>query len=114
MHIVKEEQTPKFIHLKEFLEDEETLKTFDAKLTEIPKSVLLDFASKCVLTNYLHYNHLFKNCCGICDKEMDDEDKKLMKSTDYLVVCKDHRESASCFQVDLEREKLGFKKRIIV
>jgi hypothetical protein len=115
MHIVKdEEKTPKFIHLKDFIEDEEILKTFDVKLTEIPKEVLLNFATKCVLTNYLYYNHIFKNCCGICDKEMNDEDRTLMKSTDFLVVCKEHRESALCYQVDKERERLGFKKRIIV
>jgi len=33
---------------------------------------------------------------------------------DRLIVCKKHRTSANVSQVDLEREKLGFDKRIFV
>jgi hypothetical protein len=107
-----ENEKPK--HLTEFLNDNEALKEFDEKLATIDKTVLLNFATKCVLTNYLYFNHLFKNCCNICDKEMTDEDKKLVESKDRIIVCKEHREYSNVTQVDLEREKLGFKKRIIV
>ena len=60
------------------------------------------------------FNHLFKNCCNICDAEMTDEDRKLVSPQDFLIVCKKHRESAKAFQVDIERERLGFEKRVIV
>lgn len=107
-----ENETPK--HLLEFINDNESLKEFDEKLIEVNKGILLKFATKCVLTNYLYFNHLFKNCCNICDKEMDEEDKKLVVNKDRIIVCKEHRDSSDVTQVDLERERLGFDKRIIV
>lgn len=107
-----ENEKPK--HLTEFLNDNEALKEFDVKLTELNKEVLLKFATQCVLTNYLYFNDMFKNCCNICDKQINDEDKKLITNKDKIIVCKEHRASADVMQVDLEREKLGFEKRIIV
>ena len=104
----------KLPHLTEFLNDNENLNTFDVRLSEIPKDTLLKFATQCVLTNYMYFNNMFKGCCNICDAEITDEDKKLIKPEDYLIVCKEHRDSAKCYQVDLERERLGFKKRIIL
>lgn len=106
-------QSDKIKHLKEFINDDKELKEFDERLTTIDKTVLLNFATKCVLTNYLYFNNLFKNCCNICDKEMDDEDKKLVDNKDRIIVCKEHRLSSNVTQVDLEREKLGFDKRVI-
>jgi hypothetical protein len=107
-----ENEKPK--HLTEFLNDNEALKEFDEKLATIDKTVLLNFATKCVLTNYLYFNNMFENCCNICDKVMDDEDKKLVESKDRIIVCKEHRASSDVTQVNLERGKLGFEKRIIV
>jgi hypothetical protein len=104
----------KLPHLTDFLNDNENLNTFDIRLSEIPKDVLLKFATQCVLTNYMYFNNMFKNCCNICDAEITDEDKKLIKPEDCLIVCKKHRKSSKVQQVDLEREKLGFKKRIIL
>jgi hypothetical protein len=104
----------KLPHLIEFLNDDENLNAFDIKLSEIPKDTLVRFATKCVLTNYLYFNNMFEGCCNICDAEITDEDKKLIKPEDCLIVCKQHRESSKVKQVNLEREKLGFKKRIIL
>lgn len=102
------------INLQGFLNDNEKLNSFHFSLAYIPKDVLLNFATECVKTNYLYFNHLFKNCCNICDAEMTDEDRKLVSPQDFLIVCKKHRESAKAFQVDIERERLGFEKRVIV
>jgi hypothetical protein len=107
-----ENEKPK--HLVEFIGDNDILNTFDPKLSEINKGILLQFATKCVLTNYLYFNNMFENCCNICDKVMDDEDKKLVESKDRIIVCKEHRASSDVTQVNLERGKLGFEKRIIV
>lgn len=102
------------INLQQFLNDNEKLNSFHFSLAFIPKDVLLNFATKCVKTNYLHFNHVFKNCCNICDAEMTDDDKKSVTPQDRIIVCKKHRSSANVSQVDLEREKLGFEKRIFV
>jgi len=84
----------KLPHLTEFLNDNENLNAFDVRLSEIPKDTLLRFATQCVLTNYLYFNNMFENTCNICDLELNEDDKKLIKPEDCLIVCKEHRESS--------------------
>lgn len=101
-------------HLKEFLADDEKLKSFSPELLKIDKETLLYFATECVHVNNKHYNHIFKNCCNICDKQLTEFELSLIKSTDISIVCKEHRSSAVCFNVDLERKRLKYPPRNLV
>ncbi|MEK6878776.1 MAG: hypothetical protein AABY22_04175, partial [Nanoarchaeota archaeon] len=46
--------------------------------------------------------------CAVCDSEMGMDDFSLMNPKDFLVVCKNHRRYAACFQSIPVRAALGF------
>ena len=98
-------------HLGEFLKVPKNLEKFHAGLKDIPYQDLYDFAVECVVVNNKHYNHIFKNSCCICDKELTEDELKLIESNDHIVVCGEHRSSACCFQIDVERAKFGISPR---
>ncbi len=121
MHVVKDnkDQTPATNghyenippHLRDFLKDTDKVKSFSPELSKVDEEMLLLFAVECVHVNNKHYNHLFKNCCNICDKELTPFELTLIKPQDHIVVCKEHRKSANVYQVDLERARLKISPR---
>lgn len=98
-------------HLEEFCKDTKKLISFDQKLAAVPFEALMHFAVECVHVNHRHYNHILKNSCCICDKELSLEDINSIESTDNIVTCVEHRESKMTMQIDIERAKFGIKPR---
>jgi phosphotransferase system IIA component len=98
-------------HLEEFCRDTKKLISYDQKLAAVPFEALMHFAIDCVHVNHKHYNHIFKQCCCICDKELTEEDLKTIENTDNIVTCIAHRESKMTMQIDVERAKFGIKPR---
>lgn len=97
--------------LHDFFDDKEALKAIHPALLDIDHNTLMAFAGKCINVNHTYYKHKFTDCCSICDELLTPFDKSLMKPTDIIFVCKKHRKSSMCAQVDMERKRLGYEPR---
>lgn len=66
-------------------------------------NVDISMAKKVINVHEQEKSYFNYHCCNICDCELDQRDHDLRSVSDFMAVCKDHREYASMYMKDMAR-----------